>query len=104
MFDWQKKFTAIKQECKEPSMFHSFALRRPLLTATAATVLTTMMTLGAAAVSAEPALPDTMTWSSYDVGSAGMPKPPPSPMRLVRNTAPVYAFNHQVLPLVACSH
>ncbi|MBQ0761520.1 TAXI family TRAP transporter solute-binding subunit [Marinobacter psychrophilus] len=52
-------------------MIHSFALRRPLVTATAATVLTTMMTLGATTVSAETALPDTMTWSSYDVGSAG---------------------------------
>jgi TRAP transporter TAXI family solute receptor len=30
-----------------------------------------MMTLGATSVSAETALPDTMTWSSYDVGSAG---------------------------------
>ena len=52
-------------------MIHSLALRRSLLTATAATVITTMMTLGATAVSAETALPDTMTWSSYDVGSAG---------------------------------
>ncbi len=51
-------------------MMHSLTLRRPLLTATAATLLTTMMTFGATAVSAEE-LPDTMTWSAYDVGSAG---------------------------------
>ncbi len=46
-------------------------LHRSRTALTAATAVASLLTLSAGPVHAEGGLPDTMTWSSYDVGSAG---------------------------------
>ena len=77
--------------------FRSGKLVRPLVASICSATIVLGVSLSASAE--EPNLPDTMTWSSYDVGSAGYAEASAIADAFGKNTGPVFAYSRPVLQL-----